>query len=219
MIKNLIILFLIPLMLQCNGQENNKTSVTNQQKTSVMHTEILDIARLKKLAAEQDKISEPFGPGDVKGYEYEEVVNGATVTVFGNEKTGYVKDSVPPFPDMFFNHKEYDTQGKLTVKGDVYKKGGFKAGIWHYINENGREEVKDYEEGFPFTYKDLEKYIASRRINMETNRYFEVNRGEVDNQFWYLVWEKAIGEGIQVEKIDGKTGKVVDTFNRNYPEE
>lgn len=217
------LVFLGTFVIGCNGQEQKQKVETSKTtlKTTAM-PEKLDIKEFRELAEKQGTVTKPFGEdSNVSQYsvKYKDVA-GAEVEIFGSEVSGYVKNIIPPDPELFYTHKEYFPNGYLKTEGLLFKKGEFMKGNWKTYDENGKlvGEV-DHDKKYKYSYESMLSYTRQKGIDIFKNRYFELVRGNIDEEYWYLTWEKAVGEGIIVEKIDGQTGKRVDTWQKSYPEE
>ncbi|WP_232122433.1 hypothetical protein [Tenacibaculum finnmarkense] len=112
---------------------------------------------------------------------------------YSNKK---LKSTVQLFPNDFLVGilKEYDQFGNL-------------------INEI------DYDKPFKFTWEDILKWLQKNKIS-SSNDYLQINRGSSsEGTTWAITWEKDDESGLKGVNIDGITGKVTRTFERDYPEE
>jgi hypothetical protein len=180
-----------------------KSQTTNQIKKDTMKTfDIETFNKNKNRLNEYDftlknetKVSQWLGGAE----EYIEIIKpiDSYFNTFNRYYlNGKLKSTVQRFPNSFLagTMKEYDQFGNLLNK-------------------------TNYDKHFKFTWKDILKWMQENKITID-NDYLEIHRGsDSKGTSWAITWEKDDESGLKGVNIDGITGEVTRTFERDYPEE
>lgn len=197
--KTITLLMFSLFLGNCNGQKNNIKKDNLIQNDTVMKS--FDIQEYK----ERQKNS-------TTTYTLN---NRTTIELLhsGNEKDGtiiYVKNEIPPYPELFYIYKEFYSNGSIKEYGQRYKNGYFQKGNWKYFTKDGGlKESVNYDVPFEYKWEDIELYCKKEKINLELNttqitRFSE----ELEKPIWEISY---LLKGQNKELIiDGKTGKLIE---------
>ncbi|KFF24362.1 hypothetical protein IW16_21070 [Chryseobacterium vrystaatense] len=120
--------------------------------------------------------------------------------------------------------KIYYPNGNIKKKGLSANTGNFQKGVWYEFDEQGNLiKETDYDKPFTFTFEDILKFCEKHRI--------KINKGPIlQSTGWHNDIFRDIQNGkpiwriehlkktnlVEVIKIDGVTGKVLETSSYGY---
>jgi len=194
------------LTTSCTAQSKQTSEKSGLSNNNEMN-EIFDIA------AYNENIKDP-------SYEGYELNDDTFVQQFGDEESGFIEKFVPK-EGYFLLFKEYYPDGKLKLKGKIYKYGSFQKGEWLEYDSTGKETGKsNFDDPFTFGFKDVESYCSSEEIDLKDSGT-TLNRKIVDgNPVWFLSYNTGKLEldayVIENLEISGKDGTVKELAKSSW---
>lgn len=224
--KYAVILLVTLAMNACKSQKNNDMNIPNINNstekfdTTVFESDPKSESVIKKI---NDKDVEVFINKRKNLYE-ERDSNGVILVSFskGSEANSTISGYDYSENSTIGIYKEFYSNENIKTKG-AYCKYGFKVGLWYSYNENGElTETQDHDEGFAFNFEDVLSFCSENQITLErkTSGYpsqiYKVNSVN-EGTYWeinYPDFEKSVYVKL---KLDGGTGKVLDTSDSPLP--
>ena len=176
----------------------------------IFHSSFGQINDKKKM--EKFNISE-FNKNQVAG-EYNRIIEDRTEIIQFGDASGYV-EKVKPLKGWFYTYKEFYGNGNLKVKGDSFKKGGFRSGIWVEFDDSARMIKQiNYDEPFIINLDSLLKILKREKIPFSIeDKYNEITREVIDGKaVWYVDW-RIIPNRIETVTIEDQRGIII---NRDF---
>lgn len=119
--------------------------------------------------------------------------------------------------------KVYYPNGIIKSKGISANTGRFQAGTWYEFDEEGKliKEI-DYDKPFKFTFEDILKFCEKEKI--------EIKKGPISQNGWHNEISRIVENGqpiwkieylkktnlVEIIKLDGITGKIIDKETYDY---
>ena len=118
--------------------------------------------------------------------------------------------------------KHFYKTGGIKTKG-IYCRLGFAMGLWyHYDLDGNLIRTENFEEGFEFMAEDIFSYCLSNKIPLQWRKSgagIEVRRGYTPEN--KPVWGITYPDYTKMKEvellIDGKTGEIIRTIERDFP--
>ncbi|SHH06791.1 toxin-antitoxin system YwqK family antitoxin [Chryseobacterium vrystaatense] len=146
-------------------------------------------------------------------------------TYIEKDQGTYGKGYLATSPNSYYTiTKIYYPNGNIKSKGISLNTGTFKKGVWYEFDEQGNLiKETDYDKPFTFTFEDILKFCEKHGI--------KINKGPIlQNTGWHNDIFRDIQNGhpiwrieylkkadlVEVIKIDGVTGKVLETSSYGY---
>ena len=136
----------------------------------------------------------------------------------GVEKN-YIEYHILPPPALFQEFRRYHLDGILKLEGKRFH-SGLLYGQWTKYDKAGVVvEIIDHESGYGFSFEELMEMVAAYHkvqgipeVDL-LHRNTSIARQKTDEgKFWYFSWQAVPGR-IDVLKIDGDSGEIVETSN------
>jgi hypothetical protein len=212
----LVLYFLSYLMLvNCSGQKNT----LNNSKTNGM-SEKIDIEKMKSISNKSDAtvVGANGQATHTTEYEHSETLSNTAIQTFsGNDINGYViKETHPSKP--FVMYKEYYKNGYLKLKGETFKQGNFKNGIWYAFDDSGKSLTEiNYDAGYKFAIDDVLKVLDEKKINIHHKDTRVMRTENTDKPIWTVQWREN-PEQKEMMKLDGIDGKILERNSYKHPD-
>jgi hypothetical protein len=142
--------------------------------------------------------------------EYNQVLNDGTLINQFEYSAGYIEKITPP-NEWFYSYKEFYPNGQLKRKGELFKKGDFKSGIWYECDNQGKtlNEI-DNDEPYKLSVTDVFNIIESRNIHFRVEDNFnKITRNIIDSKATWIVKWKVKNGRMERLYIDDATSKIV----------
>ena len=226
--RTVAFIFTLLLSLHCNAQNSN--SKDNIQKDSIMK-EIMKLPKFDKeyevfdreKYSPKEKESERRKSGFSDNYkEYDEHKRLRKYIYVPHDNGDIGEYDYSENPVMSMTKGFYKENNGIKVKG-IHCWFGFRIGLWYYYDLEGNLiRTENCDEGFDFTAEDIFKYCIDNNISLERKdegERTEIRRGVLENG--RLVWNIEYPDYKKRKTIhiamDGKTGKVIEVIERNFP--
>jgi hypothetical protein len=141
---------------------------------------------------------------------YDRVLKDGTRVDQFSVASGYVENQTPS-KGWFYTHREFYVDGQLKLQGDLFKKGGYKAGVWTEYDSTGRDvKATDYDTTYTLSLDTVFKIIERRGIHFSMEHKFDaIRRNVVDGKpVWLVEWQEKSGR-VEVAYIDDASGKII----------
>lgn len=120
--------------------------------------------------------------------------------------------------------KIYYPNGNIKKKGLSANTGNFQKGVWYEFDEQGNLiKETDYDQPFTFTFEDILKFFEKHGIKINKGPILQSTSWHNDifrdiqngHPLWRIEYLKK-ADLVEVIKIDGITGKVLETSSYEY---
>ncbi len=131
------------------------------------------------------------------------------INQFG-DSSGYVENRIPA-KGWFYKHMEFYGSGNLKVKGDLFKKGDFKSGIWvRYDKDGNKTDETNYDKPYRLSVDSVLEIARKEHIVFSMADLYNTIRRGSENAIpvWFIEW-KALPDRIEWLEISDVSGKVV----------
>jgi hypothetical protein len=150
-----------------------------------------------------------FGKHQVAG-SYNRILDDHTqINQFG-DSSGYVENRIPA-KGWFYLHMEFYGNGNLKAKGNLFKKGDFKAGIWvKYDKDGNKTDETNYDKPYRLSVDSVIEIARKEHIIFSlVDPYNTIHRGiEKGILGWVIEW-KAKPDRMEWLEINDASGKIV----------
>lgn len=146
-----------------------------------------------------------------KDDEYVRKMSDGTVVDQMQTNEGFVETTVTP-NSMFYGYKEYYPDGQLRLKGQLYRHGDFRSGLWIECEEDGTISRQiDYDKQFRLTVTDVLHILQENKIPIDLKKSSsQINRdAEEGKATWYVQYVED-PRLVNTLKVDDATGKIYD---------
>ena len=204
--KNLMILSLLNIFIQCQSQKINKSMIPIVDN----RFEKFDIYTFNKLLSTDNS------------FAISQINNDVTEQL-QKQSYGFI-DRIFYTKSYFIYVKKYSSNYSIKEKGLLFNQGS-QIGIWYYFDESGKLiKEENTDEGYDFTPEDVVKYCESHKIKLpkgyqDSGYKTSVYKKEIDGKkVWQISYVIAVGKEEFIEEIilDGKTGKLIKKKQVSY---
>jgi hypothetical protein len=141
--------------------------------------------------------------------QYNRVLSDGTIINQFQYSGGYVEKTFPQ-KGWYYTLKEFYLSGQLKTKGELFKKGDFKSGLWYEYDTLGKiiDEI-DYDNPYKRKVDEIFKILKAHEINFTLdNLYNQITRNVIDSQATWIVEWKAFDNRREILYINDHTGEV-----------
>ncbi len=194
--KSIYLLIIILGLLSCKDRKT-----IHSEKLTAKYLEKFDSKRFNK---------------NKKDSTYEYLLNDTIVKLY-EEKNYYKKVLIAD--NNSFKHEFFYSKTTNSLVNELCHFYGMPIGVWKIYDENGAlKNLKNYDEGFDFTVKDLismfKKELQIDLINDNNYESLVIERSSYKrfyfiNNYYYSV-QIVTMNGTRKIKIDGKTGEILN---------
>lgn len=126
---------------------------------------------------------------------------------------GYAEKTTKP--GTYIDHyREYYKNGVIKEEGDLFNKGTFRLGTWHFYNEQGVAQPSiDYDKPYTFTLDKVMEFLKRNNLSL-ADRWTSINRkSDTIGDRWIITHEDGHAGGADIMlkhvNLDAVTGKVI----------
>jgi hypothetical protein len=202
-------------LVSCAGQKKD----LNKSNQNRMHEKI-DIEKMKSVSVKSNAtvIDEHGATVHTLEYEHSEIQNGSVVKTFsGNDVNGYVvKETHPNKP--FIGYKEFYKNGFLKLKGETFKYGNFRSGVWYTFDDKGQLlNETNYELAYKFTINDVLRLLEENKIKLDDKDTKILRTESTDKPVWTVQW-RINPQQKEMMKLNGSDGILIERNSYNHPD-
>lgn len=120
--------------------------------------------------------------------------------------------------------KSYYLNGNIKKKGIGFNGDAFPIGTWYEFDEEGKliKEI-DYDKPFKFTFEDILKFCEKEMIRVDkgpilqsTGFHTKIYREIIEDQPIWKIEHLKKTNLVEIIKLDGITGKIIDKETYDY---
>ncbi len=209
--KKIVITFMILTLFSCHSQQkDNGRFITKQKNVSHLYNQL------------NNKDMEKF---DIKAFNKNMKYDDAGEPTYNNSYTlsdGKIIDEfilddgygrfIISSNSLFKAYMEYDENGIIKLKGQYFKNGDFRLGIWHEYDQTGKTiNTIDYDKPFVYTFEDIANYCEKNNIPFSDIVLRNFNDEKTKECYWEIQYDGTYENktGQITIRIDGKTGEII----------